>query len=347
MTGGYATRTDRSAIDLAGVLVLVSLATIVSLLPETRGGPLQFVLGLPLAVFVPGYALVSAVFPRRSGTDRPSPGSWGDSAPGSWSGPAGGERTRSWLSPDAPAGIRPLERVALSVLLSVVVVAVVALAAALAPVGITPEATVAGVAAVTVPATAVAASRRRRLPPDERFGVPVAGWFGGRWSSGSTSLRGAILVLVVLASLLIATVAVGYATTQSDGGVEFYLLADGGDGEGLVAGEYPEELEPRESASIVAAVENHEPSATDYEVVVTLEHLEGDAENDSAEPVELDRSQRTVDPDERWTEVITVPPEHVTGDLRLEFSLYEGTAPDDPASEEPLRDLQLTVEVDD
>ena len=50
--------------DLAAVVAVVVLSDLAALLPVVRETPLRVVFGLPLVLFVPGYAFVAALFPE-------------------------------------------------------------------------------------------------------------------------------------------------------------------------------------------------------------------------------------------------------------------------------------------
>jgi uncharacterized membrane protein len=105
----------------------------------------RIVLGLPLVLFTPGYALMLAIFPIR--------------------GRLGG-----------------IERVALSVGMSAVVVALLMLLLNFTPWGFTEESTLYTIAAFIFIASLVALVRRKRLSSEEKFGIELQlglpGWGG-------------------------------------------------------------------------------------------------------------------------------------------------------------------------
>ena len=118
--------------DLAAVAVLVLLATLSATLPVVSDTPLRVVFGLPLVLFVPGYALIAALFPEAG----PSPSTEDDAT---------------------DDGIDGIERVALSFGLSIAVVPLIALTLNFTPWGIRLGPILVGVGGFTIAVTAVAA----------------------------------------------------------------------------------------------------------------------------------------------------------------------------------------------
>ncbi len=151
---------------------------------------LRIILGLPFVLFFPGYALVTALFPRREGMDS-------------------------------------IQRVALSFGMSIAVVPLIGLILNYTPWGIRLESILWSIASFIFIMSAIAWFRRKRLVEKERFGVEfhlaLPGWGGGTWDK-ALSIILVVAILGVLGTLgyVIATPKVGERFT------EFYILGQEG-----------------------------------------------------------------------------------------------------------------------
>jgi len=116
--------------DLGVAAAWTIAALIVSAVPPLADTLLRAVLGFPLLVFIPGYAIAAALFPRD-----------GDLSSG--------------------------ERIAISVGLSVMTAGFVGLVLAVTPIGLTMASAGPAVAAVAIGSMLIGWSRRSRLPPGE------------------------------------------------------------------------------------------------------------------------------------------------------------------------------------
>jgi uncharacterized membrane protein len=144
---------ERLPADLAVVVGLALLATGLLLWPS--GGPLVRLVGsLPLFVFLPGYAIVAALFPEE-----------GESVS------RGGDRHGLGVFDRT---VTPLERLAYAVGTSIVVVPLAALAVDVALSGLSVYPVALSLSGITVGAAVVAGGRRAALPPERRFRVPYS-----------------------------------------------------------------------------------------------------------------------------------------------------------------------------
>ncbi|SFR87029.1 Uncharacterized membrane protein [Halomicrobium zhouii] len=354
--------------DLATVVVLTLATVLAATLPVVAETPLRVVLGLPYVLFLPGYALVAALFPE-AGPDRVekpaddsgdtddeetdgwvATGAWGESSAdddhsgtdGSTTGPSG----------VADAGIDGIERVALAFGTSIAVVPLVGLVLNFTPWGIRLVPILVAVSGVTLACTAVAARRRWALPADERFRVPYRQWYRAARDelfAPETRTDGALNVLLAL-SMLVAVASVGYAVAvpkEGESFSEFYLLTEGEDGE-LVADDYPTEFVRGEGQPLVVGIGNNEHEATTYTVVVQLQDVAVvDNETRVRERRELDRFGTRLAHNETWHQPYEVTPTMTGTRLRLQFLLYTDEAPANPRVENSYRDLHLWVNVTD
>ncbi|MGB6894564.1 MAG: DUF1616 domain-containing protein [Dehalococcoidia bacterium] len=171
------------------------MATILVVLIVPIVAPARIGLGLIFVLFVPGYVLVAALFPRKDDLDL-------------------------------------VERLALSFGLSIAVVPLVGLALNYSPWGIRLNPILAFVTLFIVLAASVAVYRRSVLPSDEAMSVSV-NLALPKWSQVRTTdrLLGLLLVLV----LAVAGLAAYVAATSSGGSeefTEFYVLGADGKAEG-------------------------------------------------------------------------------------------------------------------
>jgi len=230
--------------DLVAVVGLVVLTNLTVFLPGVRATPLRIVFGLPLVLFVPGYALIAALFPE-AGTDDAEPTADGT------------DGTAAALS---DRGIDGIERVALSFGLSIAVVPLLGLVLNFTPWGIRLVPIMVAVSGFTFAMTALAASRRQALPPEERFSVPYRQWLDdGRTELFEPDSRtDAVLNVVLVCSVLLAAGSVAYAVTvpkQGESFSEFYLLTENETGD-LVADGYPTEFQRGESRTLTVGIGN-------------------------------------------------------------------------------------------
>ncbi len=216
--------------DLQALLLLTFLALLFVFAPGFEFSPFRVVFGLPFVLFLPGYALIAALFPGREDLDG-------------------------------------IERVALSFGLSIAVVPLIGLILNYTPFGIRLTPVAVSLTFFTVAMTVAAVFRRRHLSVDERFSVrfdfmDAVGFLEAE--SGIDRLLSILLVLSILAALgalvyVIATPKTGERFT------EFYILGSEGK-----AADYPSSLVVGERAGVIVGVSNQEHEALNYTVLVVL-----------------------------------------------------------------------------
>jgi len=193
--------------------------------------------------------------------------------------------------------------------------------------------------------------RRRALPEDERFRIPYQAWLdSGRAELFEPDSRlDAVLNVLLVCAILLAVGSVAYAVAvppQGEMFTEFYLLNESEDGE-LVAANYPTEFVVGESQPVVVGIGNHEGESVEYTVVVQLQEVETQGnETVVLEREELDRfSSPAIGDNETWQRTHNILPTTTGEQLRLQYLLYRGDAPDSPTAETAYRDLHLWVNV--
>ncbi|WP_178917299.1 DUF1616 domain-containing protein [Natronomonas gomsonensis] len=298
--------------DLAAVVVAVAVLDLLVALQATPG-IVRAAVAIPILLFVPGYAVVAALFPEDDG------------------------------HADDRRHLGLLGRLVLAVGASVGVVVTVGVALEFTVYGFRAVPALVGINAVTVLALG-AAWRRRRATDGRQFGVAAPAAFSRVRSIlvGDGRVDAALSVVVVLC-VLTAAGAVYAAPGSVDGGSEAYLLTES-DGD-LVADDYPRELIVDEPTTLHLAVSGPD-GASEATVVVALHDV--DTTGDGAtvtSSTELDRFTVSLDGDTTVTEHEVVPT--VAGELRLTYLVYFGSAAADPRPENADRQVHLQVRVSD
>lgn len=276
------------------------------------GFPVTYLVGIPFLVFLPGYAVVSAVFPAKPGA-----------------------LPRSRAIPDGHGGPDWVVRVAVAFLGSGLLVAVSGVVLS-ETVGITENFAIMLLMGVTLLGLAVAALRRGQLATAWRA-APLAGSARGALPYGG---RRQSIALIVAVLALVATVAVvGVASPQGESFTESYVLTEGANGD-LVADDYPSDFVAGEGESLFVGIENHEHRTVSYGVEIVVQEVNGDGAVVAEESVdtfstELAHGQRDVI--ERQ-----VDPSMTGEGLRLRFRVYKGGV-DEGAT--PDQTLQLWIDV--
>ncbi|WP_277541527.1 DUF1616 domain-containing protein [Haloarcula laminariae] len=298
------------AVDLLAVVASVALVALVAFSPAGAVRPLAIAVGLPFVLFVPGYALVSAVFPRA-----------GETALGPGTGTA-------WLA-----------RLGLSVIGSVVAVASVGGVLDFTVWGFGRTPVIAGLCLFTLVSTAVAWYRRRRLPVSVQAGADAAAVRARASQVVGGNAAGVVLTLVVVAAAAGAVGVVATESTEQGTVTEFYILGENESGE-LVAGNYPSTVTAGQPVTVGVGVGTTNGSGFDGRVVATIERV-----NVSGETARVTDSQRLdafdveVSGGERTVRRHTVRPSLLGERLRLTYRLYRTGA------DAPLRRVQLWLSV--
>lgn len=241
--------TVRQFLDLTTTVALAIIGLLAVVV--VGSSPVTLLAVLPLLLVLPGFAIVSAIYPGVG-----------------------------------PESIGSVGRFALSVALSAAVTPMVAMAANYT-VGVYPLPIVAGVAVITVSMSLIAAGRRAALPDDERAGALPFSWTARtfeRYLRGTRSLkstspleatsgRDVLLNLAIVATILVFAASIGFAALvpQGDGVTETYLATTNGDSLTLV--QNANDLSQEERDSLVAVVENEEGQSMQYTVVVAAQDV--------------------------------------------------------------------------
>lgn len=183
----------RREIDLT-LVVACTLALTIVILTFPLAQAARVILGLPFILFFPGYALISALFPRKD-------------------------------------DLGTAERAGLSLGLSIAVVPLIALVLDYSPWGVHLRTIIASVTLFIVLAATAAAVRRRLLPADEAFGVTTGVRLLQGCQARLADRLLTLGVAVSLASLGVAVFFIATSHESSRGLTEFYVLGPGGKAE--------------------------------------------------------------------------------------------------------------------
>jgi len=275
-------------------ILTILLVVVIAFFPSAIG---RTILGLPFLLFFPGYTLIAALFPRR--------------------GSLGG-----------------VERVALSLGLSIAVVPLIGLILNYTPWGIRLYPILISLAVFILATSGVAWYRRGKLAPEERFIVPFK--FNIRlpfWRGQSMPDK---VLSVVLVMVIVGVIgALGYVIAAPKVGekfTEFYILGPEGKAE-----HYPQQLKVGEEGRVIVGIVNHEQERASYKIEVWI-----DGEKAKLRIGGEDRDEIMVELENegKWEKEVGFVPQKAGGGQKVEFVLYkEGK----PYLEEPLH-LWIDVE---
>lgn len=322
--------------DLLAVVAYAVVAAVVLAVGDPLPPAIRVPIALPLLLFVPGYAVVTALLPARFDSARSSKHDLGDS------GPLG-----------AGDGLTALERLTLAIVASLAVVPTVTLVAN-ALVGVSLVPVLVGLVLVTLLAVVLAATRRRAAVASGRARQPAGSEVTLPRPTELIPGDALTLAAICIAVLLLGTsAAVAFTGATDDTTTELAIGTESG-GE-FVAEDYPETLVTNETATLDVAIEQSGADEREYEAVVALDRVTtGEDEATVLETTELDRFQTTVEPDERTVETVDLVLEdgdgavvEGSGDHRIAVLLYETDAPDEPDHETAHRTVTLPIEVVD
>jgi uncharacterized membrane protein len=219
--------------DLKLVIALVLLTNIFILIPFLSNSPIRTALGLPMVLFIPGYALIAALFPSKDDLDG-------------------------------------IERIALSFGLSIAVVPLIGLGLNYTPWGIRLIPILISLSCFTIIMSLVAMYRRERVT-GKAFEVPfreIINSTKAELVSKPDSKLDRILSIILVLSILASVITLAYVVVtpkQGEKFTEFYILGPDGMADG-----YNTELEDRDSVDVIVGIVNHEYSVVNYSLKLKL-----------------------------------------------------------------------------
>jgi len=218
---------------LIDLIIIVILSAVLVPLAVFSSGVFRIALGLVFALFMPGYTLAAALFPRKT-------------------------------------TIGGTERIALSFGLSITVVPIIVLLLNYTPWGIRVMPILISVLAFIVIMVIVAWYRRRRFAPEEKFRISLQVKPASLWHSLTSQRRwNRVLNVLLVIAILGAIGSLVYIVTTPKVGerfTEFSILGPEGKMEN-----YPREVILGESASLIIGITNHEHQLETYNIAITID----------------------------------------------------------------------------
>lgn len=277
----------RSAIhsDLILVLVFTVLSIIFVFMPPFNQTPIRIPFALLFLFFIPGYSLVSLLFPRK----------------------------------DDLAGI---ERLTLSIVLSIAIVIFDGFALNYTPGGFRPAPIIASLAGITLFLLLFTLISRIGIPVDERFMFDYQFLMKAMKSGEKLTGSDKALVVAFVVAIFIASGIVIYerSTFPEEKFTAFYILGEGGRAE-----DYTTDLYLGRPTSITVGIENQEHTMVNYTLQVKLGRSTVNSQN------------VTLNHGETWLRDVSFVVNRVGPKMKLEFLLYK------EESTNPYRSLHLWV----
>jgi uncharacterized membrane protein len=218
--------------DLVVILLATAVTLVVIVTPYVRDSVIRSAFGVLFTLFIPGYSLVAALFPRKE-------------------------------------DLSTFERLALSFGLSVSTVPLISLALNYT-LHITLGSLVITLTCFVLLCVLAAKIRRDAIPADERFAFSLDHVRRMRAAilPDSATRFDRIVSLVLIASILTTATAFAYVVAMPKQGehfTQFYLL-----GSDRLVDNYPTQYQLNQSKPIIVGVVNHEQREANYTLVVTL-----------------------------------------------------------------------------
>lgn len=325
-------------------LLIVGLYTALvdAVVLSDAGGPLRVALVLPLVLLLPGYVLVSVLFPGRTRRENVETQAFDPL------------RRRARTELPRSYGVNVVERIALSVVVSVAIVPMLAFLLNFSPWALTIRPLLATVSGFVLLGGVVALGRRLQLPAIERFSllrpavVPRDIERDGRhWflleglrsmdGPGDWALRGFFAV-----SLLVFAGSVAYAATapapERNTFTEVSLTGPAGDSTATV----PREYVRGQSRAATLTVTNQEHEQVEYLVVVRLQRV---SNGTVTEQRQLHRFTTTLAHGEAHAIRHRIRPTMSGDDLRLVYLVYRDSMPFEPSVANGYRTLRVDITV--
>lgn len=317
--------------DLLLVVGLTLLAD-AAILVAGVSGTLRILVGLPLILVLPGYAMVAALYPGRVSEDGSK----------EFDNPSKGIRKLP-----ANYGMSPVERIGLSIVASVALVPFVVFVLNFVwTIAATPI--LLGVSGLTLILAFAALAHRLLLPAERQYRPSLLGMRKDAPShTGSVGEGRSKLPTVLLAiSLLLVAASAGYAATVPPQSEDFSALYYASVPTGQEQ-EAPGPFAVGQPAEVPIGINNEEGTEVTYTVVGELQRVE-QADNGQLQVVEeeeLVRQEMTVADGQNATQNLTVEPTLTGGNLRMAFFLYKGDVPENPSADTAYRTIYRWVTV--
>ncbi|HOW05346.1 DUF1616 domain-containing protein [Methanospirillum hungatei] len=302
--------------DLKFIIIWLIGAITCIYVPILNETPIRVLLALPLVLFIPGYALIAALFPTDEDLDL-------------------------------------IERIALSFGLSIAVVPLIGLGLNYTPWGIRLDPIVISLSLFTIIMVLIAQGRRAMTDPDDRYQFPADEIMAGireEFFPTEGNRTDKILSIILLISILAAigtTIFVIVFPKEGEKFTEFYIL-----GEKRMAADYPDRLFIGEEYPMYIGVGNHEYRNVSYTIEVHQITMETDESGNVSYITRMNMTDR-LSVAVPHNETVTLPYNLTAADKgynRIEFLLFNESVPDRSVwgmerINQSYRDLHLWVKV--
>ncbi len=308
--------TTKIPLDLLICYVWIAATLLCIYLPVLNDSFLRILFGIPMILFIPGYALIAALFPGAQDIDG-------------------------------------IERTALSFGLSIAIVPLTGLVLNYTPWGIRLDPVIISLSILTIGLCLTAQYRRARLVPEKRFVLPldpVRQSIGSEFFPRETSRFErivSVLLLIAIVAAVVTTIYVIVVPKEGEKFTEFFILGEKGK-----AADYPSRLLVGDNASLFIGIGNHEYRNLTYTVETYLVNMSFDEKTNTSSLLAMDRLDRFTVPlphNQTSTLPYTFIPER-TGYNRIEFLLFNESVPDESVRgmdriNQSYRDLNLWVTI--
>jgi uncharacterized membrane protein len=303
--------------DLVLVIVYAAAGIIAIYLPILNDTPLRIILSLPIILFIPGYCLIAALFPKEGDVDL-------------------------------------LERILLSIGFSIAIAPLIGLVLNFTPWGIRLEPVVVSLTLFIWVMILIAQYRRAILPSEKRFRMPSS-VFSSKTSRGLSLSSGGsrvsqylniLLTLVAIIAVLITAYVIVFPK-EGERFTEFYIL-----GQNQTISDYPQEITPGINFPMYIGVQNHERRDMNYTIETWILLTKFDNTTNTTSIIAMEPDERIlISLGQNESAIIPYNMSFKkTGYNRVEFLLFKEDLPDPDASgsdriNASYRDLHLWVTV--
>ena len=243
--------------DLLVVAAWLALGVMTIYLPLPEITPLRVVLTLPLMLFLPGYCVIAAFFPR-----------YGD--------------------------IDLIERCVLSFGSSMVIVPLIGLGLNFTPWGIHLDPLVISITLFTIIGILAAHHARAQVPYEEQFRISFTPLIDRatlfKKSGGHDRILGSVLALLILIAVVTAVYVIS-VPREGEQFTDLFIL-----GSNRTAADYPDRMIPGQNYPVYIGVRNHEYRDTRYTIEIWMLHTEYDNMTNSSRITAMVPQERVVFP---------------------------------------------------
>ena len=280
-------------VDLTFVVIWLIASIVAIYIPFLDAIPLRIILALPMVLFIPGYCLIAALFPKNDDIDL-------------------------------------IERMTLSIALSIVIVPLIGFGLNFTPWWIRFDPIVISVTLFTLVMLLISFYRRSLVPSVERFCFPffeIGNTIRNEIVPAGGGTVEKILSTVIILSFLIATITTIYVITvpkERAQFTEFFIL-----NENRTAANYPDMIIVGQNYPLFVSVGNHEFRNINYTIETWMIRSEFDNVTNSSTIMAMDANDRLVlSLPHNATAIIPYNMSvKKTGYNRVEFLLFDETVP--------------------